>query len=251
MFKKVKKKYTIEEGSCHMQKSQSQNFNISSIKNTIAKSTKSNSIQLHQRSASNEKKTTTLIQRLIKHCSCSDQIKNKLHTGYYCCSSKNFLKSSILLSKQDNIIALKQALDQSNKPLNVNTLEHGTGPNLANSKSTCQIVNEYEYDVFDKWDLNCSKEKNRKRNLSSLIGKSTSMDSYFFIKESKPSLILKDDRNQSKISNKSMFKIKKIVIRDDQMEFEESPFIVDLLNEQLEADSSGIQIIFVIHSYKN
>ena len=154
--------------------------------------------------------STNLLQQILERCSCTHQLKNTIYEGYYyipwaleaATLKKDHTNLPSDVNIQSNIYKIKDERIFVKTPNNLETT----------ATKTSQPINEY--DVYEAWLPN--QNSNSVASLSSYLSKQKSMM-----------------KNQSKTSNPSLFKIKRIVIKNENDQFEEKSTVVRLLNEQL------------------
>ena len=149
--------------------------------------------------------STNLLQQILKRCSCTYELKNTIYEGYYYIPwalEAATLKKTSDVNIQSNIFKIKDERIVVKTPNNLETT----------ATKTSEPINEY--DVYETWLPN--QNSNSVASLSSYLCKQKSML-----------------KNQSKTSNRSLFKIKRIVLKNENDQFEEKSTVVQLLNEQL------------------
>lgn len=183
-----------------------------------------------------EKQTHNIIQRFIRHLSCTDLLKTKLAEGYYYVPwSPGDTKLKML---QDSLIQSQSQMSKSTSESDISSILNDLN----------KIENITHNDLFEI--KNHEKTVNSgitKRQLSTSTSSKKTSSSCSYSKED--SKAFKSDGEHLKDSSKSSgsrsyFKIKKITVKVENREFIEQEMVIDSLNEQLEEESLNCKLIF-------
>ena len=205
--------------------------------------------------------TTNILQRFIRRCSCSDQIKNKVNEGYY------YVPWSPNGHQRQKVTKTKGATTNTYVPETLNQKIKNK------SISESDIVNlkleavENEYGSFEEWEpINSSSnksvnpsinEKRRNLSLSTFNQANSTISSYLYTKSEitdeeaighnnlltnntllTSSKFLNSSSKNS--STRSFFKIKKIMVKSaNDVRFEENESIVNRLNRALDEEATN------------
>ncbi len=163
------------------------------------------------------------LQRFIRRCSCNEQVKNKIYEGYYYMPGMS----------QKNIDA--QTKNKSVSESNI--------LNIVNSERSI----ENDYGSFGEWDVSSKNMTVKKRTLSAsltaekvLSTSSSLIYSKETVDEEEEDLMASEvtvpvvNETKKVIKRSEMFRITRIVVRSNEVEFEEKAQLVKLLNEQME-----------------
>ncbi len=160
------------------------------------------------------------LQRFIRRCSCTEQVKNKIYEGYYYMPGMS-----------------QEKIDAQTKNKSVSE------SNIVNSDRSI----ENDYGSFGEWDVSSKKMTVKRRTLSAsltaekvLSTSSSLIYSKETVDEEEEDLMASEvtvpvvNETKKVIKRSEMFRITRIVVRSNEVEFEEKAQLVKLLNEQME-----------------